>query len=165
MTITSVCFGQSDSTKRWYAPDFAKIQFAGHIGFLSPGVGYQFINNNLNTELLYGYLPSSISETNALHQIALKITYRFIKLNTNKVKFCGYGGFTFMPNLLTNNTNNMSFLTGLGSNVDLGRSCIKSVEFYIETGALLSALEYALTYESVPMTSVFSMALGLNFYL
>ncbi len=41
--------------KSWYTPDYVKMQFAGNIGFLSVGAGYQLFNDLLYTELLYGF--------------------------------------------------------------------------------------------------------------
>jgi hypothetical protein len=39
-------------------PDYGKAQFAGSIGFVSAGAGYEFLNNHVNAELLYGYVPA-----------------------------------------------------------------------------------------------------------
>jgi hypothetical protein len=38
-------------------PDYAKIQHAGSIGFMSAGAGYEFFNDKLEAELLYGHVP------------------------------------------------------------------------------------------------------------
>lgn len=54
---TSNIYSQ-DSTqtnkKVWYEPDYAKIQFAGSIGFLSTGFGYHCFKDKLYSELPYG---------------------------------------------------------------------------------------------------------------
>lgn len=58
---------QSDSTPptKWYHPDYAKLQFAGEIGFLSAGVGSEiFKNRKGEIDLMLGYLPKSIGGDN-----------------------------------------------------------------------------------------------------
>lgn len=61
--------------KAWYEPDYAKMQFAGNLGVLSVGVGYQLFNKVVYTELLYGYVPVSISKANEIHLISIKNTF------------------------------------------------------------------------------------------
>jgi hypothetical protein len=41
-------------------PDYATLQYAGSIGFVSGGFGYRNGRQNLESELLAGYLPPSI---------------------------------------------------------------------------------------------------------
>ncbi|MGK7392075.1 MAG: hypothetical protein ACNS60_17110 [Candidatus Cyclobacteriaceae bacterium M2_1C_046] len=44
----------------FFRPDHAKIQFAGNIGFLSAGVGYEIAQEKGEVDLMVGYLPESI---------------------------------------------------------------------------------------------------------
>jgi hypothetical protein len=49
------------STRRpWYLPDQAKLQFAGDIGFLSPGLGYSLARGRLEADLFFGWVPRAI---------------------------------------------------------------------------------------------------------
>ena len=48
------------STENYLIPDSFVSQFAGYIGFLSVGVGYE-INETVQTEFLYGFVPSSLA--------------------------------------------------------------------------------------------------------
>jgi hypothetical protein len=43
----------------WYAPDHAKLQLAGNIGFLSPGLGYAW-GRRLEGDLFFGWVPEAI---------------------------------------------------------------------------------------------------------
>ena len=43
-------------TRKWYIPSHATVQYAGEIGFLSIGTGFNYANNKLQTELLYGFV-------------------------------------------------------------------------------------------------------------
>ena len=88
----------SDTTlikpKAWYIPDYAKVQFAGNIGLLSVGFGYQFLNNRLYSEILYGYVPASISKAEKIHTITLKNTFPIINKKIKAITISPITGFT-----------------------------------------------------------------------
>ncbi|WP_018476494.1 hypothetical protein [Pontibacter roseus] len=52
----------------------AKVQFAGHLGFLSVGAGRSFFQEKLETDLFLGYLPEKIGG-DRIFTAALKATY------------------------------------------------------------------------------------------
>jgi hypothetical protein len=52
--------GAAADQRPWYAPDQLKVQFAGDIGFLSPGVGYAWAGRRLEADLFLGWVPSAI---------------------------------------------------------------------------------------------------------
>ena len=54
-SISSPLYAENNS----YLPDTIVAQFAGYIGFISAGAGYSFLDDRINTELLYGYVPAS----------------------------------------------------------------------------------------------------------
>jgi len=62
-------------------PDYAKLQFAGGIGFLSLGLGYSFFKEKLDISFFYGYVPKSFS-INELHSISLQSTFKFFSIKT-----------------------------------------------------------------------------------
>jgi hypothetical protein len=41
----------------WYLPDQSKVQLAGWIGFVSPGVGYSWFDRRLEADLFFGWVP------------------------------------------------------------------------------------------------------------
>lgn len=56
-------------------PDAATVQFAGSIGFISVGAGYELFHNKRgNLDFNYGYVPASKGGT--LHIITTKFAYR-----------------------------------------------------------------------------------------
>lgn len=66
---------QPDSRKqRDLVPDYAAVQFAGSIGLVSAGAGYQLAKRHIETELLMGYLPESIGG-DRLWTTAIKFNY------------------------------------------------------------------------------------------
>jgi hypothetical protein len=46
--------------RHWAVPDQAKLQLAGNVGFLSPGVGWSWLGRRLEGDLLFGWVPPSI---------------------------------------------------------------------------------------------------------
>jgi len=60
---------------RWFIPGQYKVQYAGSIGFMSVGFGYQ-ISPRYSPALYYGYLGKSFGgSANTVHTISLKNTF------------------------------------------------------------------------------------------
>ncbi|HAN18121.1 MAG: hypothetical protein A2X13_04110 [Bacteroidetes bacterium GWC2_33_15] len=64
-------------------PDYVKLQYAGGIGFISPGLGYTFLKHRLDITLFYGYIPSFLSSDD-LHSISLQFTGKIFKFSLKK---------------------------------------------------------------------------------
>jgi hypothetical protein len=50
---------RAESGRAWYVPDHAKLQLAGNVGFLSPGVGYA-IGRRLEGDVFFGWVPEAV---------------------------------------------------------------------------------------------------------
>lgn len=44
----------------WLLPDQLKLQLAGDVGFLSPGVGYAWADRRLEADLFFGWVPRAV---------------------------------------------------------------------------------------------------------
>jgi hypothetical protein len=55
--------GTPDEERLWYVPDHAKLQLAGNVGFLSPGLGYAFLRSRLEADAFFGWVPEAIGGT------------------------------------------------------------------------------------------------------
>lgn len=68
-------------------PQYAIIQHAGSIGYVSLGAGYElFRDKSGNLELLYGMVPKS--KGGSLHILSAKFAYRPFEIKVNKnIKF------------------------------------------------------------------------------
>ena len=55
-------------------PDHIKVQYAGGLGFISIGAGYNTKNQKLEGDLYYGYLPKSIGGV-SIHSLSGKVTW------------------------------------------------------------------------------------------
>ena len=55
-------------------PDHLNLQFAGAIGFLSAGFGYETKNHRFQGDFFYGYVPESVGGIE-IHSITAKMTF------------------------------------------------------------------------------------------
>ncbi|RYY60248.1 MAG: hypothetical protein EOO05_10555 [Chitinophagaceae bacterium] len=58
-------------------PDHVNLQFAGAIGFVSAGVGYETKNHRLQGDFFYGYVPESVGGVE-IHSVTAKMTWAAI---------------------------------------------------------------------------------------
>lgn len=167
--------------KAWYIPDYAKIQFSGNLGLLSAGLGYEVFSNILYSELLYGFVPKSVSNAENIHLISIK--------NTFPIFTKAIGGFTLSPIAgftASLETGNNSFLVlpdkypkgyyvpsaihftlFVGTQVHKefkNHKIFKGADFYLEFGTIETYLFFALKSKEVTFNDVFSPAIGINFY-
>jgi len=78
-------------------PDHIKIQYAGGIGFMSIGAGYNTENQKLEADLYYGYLPKSVGGI-SIHSISAKVTW----IPTHSVSIKKYELEPLMTGLIVN---------------------------------------------------------------
>lgn len=180
----SSAFAQ-DSTlikdKDWYIPDYAKVQFAGNIGFFSLGIGYKFFNNHLYSELLYGYVPVSISKAEQIHTITIKNTFPFFTKKFNTIAVSPITGFTasfetgnnsflILPDKYPQgyySTNAFHFTFFIGAKVHknfTNQKIIKGADFYFELGTVDTYFWYSIISKEVKINKIFSSAIGINLY-
>lgn len=68
--IVDVASAQKDG----FVPDFLTMQYAGSIGFLSVGAGYDVFNNHAMLSLQYGYVP--VRKGGGLNVLSAKLLFR-----------------------------------------------------------------------------------------
>lgn len=72
----------SDAAERpWFVPDHAKVQLAGQIGFLSPGVGYDLASGRVHLDFFLGWVPASVGGQDIFSTTA-KVGYAPWRLRT-----------------------------------------------------------------------------------
>ena len=70
-----------DSVRHWLLPDHLKVQFAGGIGMVSIGAGYNNKKQWLEGDIYYGYVPQSIGGL-TIHSITGKMTISPVKIES-----------------------------------------------------------------------------------
>jgi hypothetical protein len=87
MVVLPVCLiAQQTKKKKGILPHHAKLQYAGSIGFLSAGVGYEFAKKKLQADVYYGYVPESIGGIN-IHSVTGKLTWLPLAVERNNFTF------------------------------------------------------------------------------
>jgi hypothetical protein len=85
-SVTASSHTDTDSlhqNKRWYVPDAAVVQYAGNMGMVAIGPGYDLSEGKISIDLLYGYVPK-FDAPEAGHMFTLKSTYKPVVLSINQ---------------------------------------------------------------------------------
>jgi hypothetical protein len=76
--LSSPCVAAADDEaprrRPWVVPDHAKLQLAGQIGFLSPGIGYALAGDDVEVDVLLGWVPP-FHGADDIWSVSGKITY------------------------------------------------------------------------------------------
>lgn len=67
-------------------PEHVKAQFAGGIGFVSVGAGYESLNEKFQTDVMYGYVPKALGGVR-IHSITGKVTWLPLMREIGEVKW------------------------------------------------------------------------------
>lgn len=68
------------AARPWFVPDHGKLQLAGQIGFLSPGIGYELAGRRIHLDLLFGWVPEAVAGDD-IYPLTGKLTYAPWSLN------------------------------------------------------------------------------------
>ena len=100
--------GYNRAKGKWYVPDFLVAQYAGSIGFISGGFGYDVLKKKGKLDLLGGYVPGFTGSA-PMETITLKFSASLIKVYINPrfvihplntgLYFCYTPGVEFSSNL------------------------------------------------------------------
>jgi len=178
-------FGSLDSTKyNKFIPDYVKLQFAGGIGILSPGVGYTFLNHKLDVSLFYGYIPESIT-VDDLHSISFQFTYKPFKYKPNdniEILPLNFGVFTHktfgsefwvrLPDYYPDGyywwypgINAGMFLGGeIKTKLFANNTPASGTAFYVRIGSRGLYLASKLGNSSIPFADIIELGFGVAFY-
>jgi hypothetical protein len=159
---------RAEPGRAWYVPDHAKLQLAGNVGFLSPGVGWA-LGRRAEADLLFGWVPEAVGGTD-IFAFTGKVTWApwSVQAGSWRIRPATAGlqvtytfgdqyfvvpPFTFTP-------------TALRAGLALGAGASRSVRgrelgLYAELVALDLGLSYALSNRrALDLWDAFSLALG-----
>ncbi|HAN18832.1 MAG: hypothetical protein A2X13_07975 [Bacteroidetes bacterium GWC2_33_15] len=170
-----------ENRNKWYIPDCIKIQHAGNIGFISVGFGYTWWNEVIQTDMLYGYVPTHEGET-TIHTFTIKNTFRLYqfrikqKYNISPVLGFsvslepGYNSYLRVPGKYPEGyyyTNSIYAVLNLGmkSKFELDKKRFFSrVEPFVEVNTLADYLFYNIIAWEYWGDDILSLALGINLF-
>jgi hypothetical protein len=169
------------SVKRaWYLPHYVPIQYAGHIGFISAGVGFQARKENYQLSLVYGYAPPSIAGVR-IHAITAKNIFHLHKFHLSEKRSL----FPYVALGLSFELGGKSFFT-LPSNMpegyyDFPKSVhlvasgglklryntnrykpFRGFEFFAEATTIDAYIWYKVISDEVKMRDILSVAVGVH---
>jgi hypothetical protein len=72
--VCSTCLAQQRKGMARLIPQHLKLQFAGSIGFISAGFGYESPNKKFQGDFFYGYVPESVGGV-TIHSVTGKFTW------------------------------------------------------------------------------------------
>jgi|SRR5690606_22214327 len=170
----------TDTDREWYIPDHAVAQFAGNIGLVSAGVGYSYLKDKVQTDIMYGFVPSYESST-SIHiltaktswhpyRIELKNDYMLepLRLGTGVSYSAGPQFFTFLPKRYSDNyywwASSLRITPFVGAAISrkIGHDAtiIKRVQFYGEIGT--TDLDFVSKFgnKNMPVWDILNLAFG-----
>ena len=165
-------------------PDHIKLQFAGGVGALSIGIGYESRNTKLEGDFIYGYVPKKLGGI-TIHTISSKITWfplKKIELKSLAVKPLAFGllvNYTFGKQYFLFSPENYPFnyydhptalhfggLMGGQISKALSDKRLKQLAFYYELITYdVELLSYLGNRKSLNLNDIFNVALGIKFSL
>jgi len=167
-------------TNRWI-PDHIKAQFAGGIGFVSLGAGYENKKENIQADILYGYVPASVGGIE-IHTVTGKFTWlpmKVVNWKTVQLRPLSAGllfSYTAGDQYFLFNPENYplsyyQYPTALTIGFFLGgqvqkilKNNIQLIGFYYELGTNEKAISnYILNHKTIGLNEIFHLGIGVRY--
>jgi hypothetical protein len=177
-----MCAKAQDGLWKIIKPEHGQLQFAGNIGLLSAGLGYDLAGDKLHITLMDGFVPASIAGS-PINTIALKNAYDIISIkgpaNTQVKPYTGItamfetSGNSFYKKLPERYVDrryyqysafHLAVFAGGKIRLPVGSREGQSLELYAETGTLDSYLYYYFKNKELNFSDLFSAALGFTYH-
>jgi hypothetical protein len=180
-------YAVEDSTKveasvrnRWYSPHYLPLQYAGHIGFISAGIGYEARKDNYQLSLLYGYAPPSVAGVR-VHMLTAKNIFHIYKfpigVERTLIPYAALGltfevggrSFFFQPRNMPSGyydfPKSVHLVASGGIKLRHMTSHYKGFrgfEFFVETSTIDAYIWYKSISDEVKMKDIFSLGFGVH---
>ena len=175
-----------EGSKKFYTPDYLKLQVAGQIGYLSIGVGRSFFNGKLESDLSFGFVPKIIGCEN-ISILTFKQSLKPFEIYTqiNGIKLYPITTGIYLSHHFGDRYNKYNkdnypsdyywFMNGLrigayiGSDINIchiNNSAIKSISIYYELGITdLGIYRLSKNYNQFNLLDIMNIAFGIKTYL
>lgn len=172
-------FDSTKTNKKWFTPDYIKMQFAGNIGFVSFGTGYCWWKNKAQSDIIYGYVPEYHGNAK-IHTFTQKNSFRVINFIKPDYEFSVFTGFSVsfepgqnsyvqVPKKYPSGYYSPNFVYAclfLGSKLKFDineKYYFDFIESYFEINTLGDYIFYNLIAGEDRSSKIFSFAIGFNF--
>ncbi len=170
----------SDTDRNWYLPDHLTLQYAGNIGMLSAGPGFSYLNDKVNTDLLYGYVPAFEANT-SIHILTAKTYYKpYVKPLKNDLQWeplklgaglsysLGSQFYTSLPKRYPDSyywwASSLRITPFIGTSISSGvghrSTIIKRVQLYAELGTTDLDMVSKFGNKRLPLFDIFNLGIG-----
>ncbi len=167
--------------RKWYLPSYYTVQYAGNIGFMSIGLGYDWWREKAQSAFIYGYVPET-SGNATIHTFSVKNTFRLYKFEiTDKYNLSPTFGFSLSlepgensymrvperyPNgYYSSNSFYACINFGLKTNFKFKDSRrFSSIDVYGEFNTLADYIYYNIIAQEDRSNNIGSFALGVNVF-
>lgn len=163
-------------------PHHVQLQYAGNIGMVSAGIGYNLANDKIHVTLMDGFTPASIAGNN-INVVALKGSYDIVSLPVLRTRSIvpyaglattfetsGNGVYKKLPERYTDrkyyqmSAFHLNVFAGAKLQLPVGARDRQRLELYAETGTVDSYIYYYFKNSALDFTDMFSMALGVSYH-
>lgn len=163
-------------------PDYVQLQFAGNIGILSAGIGYDLAHDKIHISILDGFVPQSIAGSN-INTIALKNAFDLFTIRTpHHTRLKPYAGLTAMFETTGNgfykklperyldrnyyhySAFHAAVFAGGALQVPVGKKEGQRLDIYAETGTIDAYVYYYTNNPRHHLDEIFSIALGVTYH-
>lgn len=173
---------EASRSRRWFHPHFVPVQFAGNIGFVSAGVGYQTRKQNYELAIVYGYVPARFGGVR-VHSFTAKNTFPIIRIPIDKNRTAipygaiglnvEVGGRSFltlpdnMPAGYYDFPKSTHLIASLGFKYQhaVSHPSVRAVEFFTEVTSVDAYLWYKSLSDQVKWRQILSAAIGVNIFI
>jgi hypothetical protein len=172
---------ESNDLLQTITPHHIQLQYAGNIGMVSAGVGYNLANDKLHVTLMDGFTPATVAGSN-INVVALKGAYDVISIPLLRTRTLvpyaglattfetsGNGVYKELPERYRDrkyyqmSAFHLNVFAGAKLQMPVGAR-EQRFELYAETGTVDSYLYYYFKNSSMNFTDMFSMALGVSYH-
>lgn len=167
--------------RKWYAPGYYKIQYAGNIGFMSIGLGYSWWRERVQSTFIYGYVPET--EGNAtIHTFTIKNDFRVYQFLIADKHYLqptlgfslslepGENSYLRVPDrypegYYSSNSFYACINAGLKTNFKFKEErYFSSIDIYVEMNTLADYIYYNIIAQEDRSNNIGSLALGVNVF-
>lgn len=179
ITLPFTSAAQDSVVRKNYLPQYVKFQFAGGIGLISVGFGYESKNKKVEGDFYYGYVPEKRGGVE-IHTVSSKLSWFPLK----KVRYKGVGfrplslgtwvNYTFGKQYFLFSPENypynyykfptaMHMGAFMGGQVEVSKSKRKKLSFYYELGTTdVDVVSYATNVNAIQFSQIFNLGLGVK---
>jgi hypothetical protein len=179
ITLPFTSAAQDSVVRKDFLPQHVKFQFAGGIGLISVGFGYESKNKKVEGDFYYGYVPEKRGGVE-IHTVSSKPSWFPLK----KVRYKGVGvrplslgtwvNYTFGKQYFLFSPENypynyykfptaMHMGAFIGGQVEVSKSKRKKLSFYYELGTTdVDVVSYATNVNAIQFSQIFNLGLGVK---